>query len=153
MLLRWLLAAVHLLALGIGLGSVWVRARLLGGGTLDGVTLRRALAADAWWGVAAALWIGSGLWRLFGATEKTTAYYLGNHVFWTKMALLAAILLLEIRPIVTLSGWRRRLGRNETLDLQAAPGMAKTSYIQAVLVILMVLAATAMARGIGSGAP
>ncbi|MEP6687481.1 MAG: DUF2214 family protein [Gemmatimonadales bacterium] len=149
MLLRWLLAAAHLLALGIGLGSVWARARLLGGGTLDTVTLRRALAADAWWGVAAALWIGSGLWRLFGATEKTTAYYFDNHVFWTKMALLAGILVLEIRPIVVLSGWRRRLGRNETLDLRAAPGIARTSYLQVVLVILMVLAATAMARGIG----
>lgn len=149
MLLRWVLAAVHLLALGIGLGSIWVRARLLGGGTLDTVTLRRALAADTWWGVAAGLWIGSGLWRLFGATEKTTAYYLDNHVFWTKMALLAGILVLEIRPIVILSGWRRRLGRNETLDLRAAPGLARTSYLQVVLVILMVLAATAMARGIG----
>lgn len=149
MLLRWLLAAVHLLALGIGLGSVWARARLLGGVPLDGVTVRRALTADAWWGVAAALWIGSGLWRLFGATEKTTDYYLGSHVFWTKMALLAGILLLEIRPIVILGGWRRRAGHNDTLDLRAAPGIARTSYVQVVLVILMVLAATAMARGLG----
>jgi putative membrane protein len=147
--LRWLLAVVHLLALGIGLGSVWARARLLGSAPLDGTTLRRALTADAWWGVAGALWIGSGLWRLFGATEKTTDYYLGNHVFWTKMALLAVLLLLEIRPIVVLGRWRRRAGRNETLDLRAAPGIARTSYVQAVLVILMVLAATAMARGLG----
>lgn len=149
MTLRWLLAVVHLLALGIGLGSVWARARLLGSASLDGTTLRRALTADAWWGAAGALWIGSGLWRLFGATEKTTDYYLGNHVFWTKMALLAVLLVLEIRPIVVLGRWRRRAGPNETLDLRAAPGIARTSYVQAVLVILMVLAATAMARGLG----
>jgi putative membrane protein len=148
-MLRWLLAAVHLLALGIGLGSVWVRARLLGGPTLDGLTLRRALAADAWWGVAALLWIGSGLWRLLAGTEKTTAYYLGSHIFWTKMALLAAILVLESRPIVTLTAWRRLIARGETPDLRAAPAIARTSYVQAVLVILMVLAATAMARGLG----
>jgi putative membrane protein len=146
---RWLLAAVHLLALGIGLGSVWARARLLGAPTLDGPTLRRALAADAWWGVAALLWVGSGLWRLLASTEKPTSYYVGNHVFWTKMALFGAILVLESRPIATLSVWRRHLARGETPDLRGAPGMARTSYIQAVLVILMVLAATAMARGLG----
>lgn len=148
-MVRWLLAAVHLLALGIGLGSVWARARLLGGPTLDGPTLRRALAADAWWGIAAVLWVGSGLWRLLAGTEKPTAYYLGSHAFWTKMALFAAILVLESRPIVTLGAWRRLLARDETPDLRAAPGIARTSYVQAVLVILMVLAATAMARGLG----
>ena len=146
---RWLLAAVHLLALGIGLGSVWARARLLGAPTLDGPTLRRALAADVWWGVAAILWVGSGLWRLLAGTEKTTAYYLGNQAFWTKMALFAAILVLESTPIVKLGAWRRQQARGETPDLRAAAGMARTSYIQAVLLILMVLAATAMARGLG----
>jgi putative membrane protein len=147
-MLRWLLAAVHLLALGIGLGSVWTRARLLGAPTLDGPTLRRALAADAWWGIAALLWVASGLWRLLASTEKPTAYYLGNHAFWTKMVLFAVILVLESTPIVRLGAWRRQLGRGETPDLSAAPGLARTSYVQAVLVILMVLAATAMARGL-----
>jgi len=149
MLLRWLLAAVHLLGLGIGLGAVWTRARLLGAETLDPLTVRRAVTADAWWGLAAFLWIGSGLWRLFGATEKTTAYYLGNHVFWTKMALLVLILLLELRPIVVVGAWRRQLARGVPLDLRAAHGIARTSHLQAVLVGLMVLAATAMARGLG----
>jgi putative membrane protein len=148
-MVRWLLAAVHLLALGIGLGSVWARARLLGAPALDGPTLRRALAADAWWGVAAILWVGSGLWRLLAGTEKTTAYYLGSHAFWTKMALFAAILVLESTPIVTLGAWRRHLARGETPDLRAAPRVARTSYVQVVLVILIVLAATAMARGLG----
>jgi putative membrane protein len=148
-MLRWLLAAVHLLALGIGLGSVWARARLLGAPTLDDSMLRRALAADVWWGVAAILWVGSGLWRLLAGTEKTTAYYLENHAFWTKMVLFAAILVLESTPIVRLGAWRRQLARGETPDLRAAPTMARTSYVQAVLVILMVLAATAMARGLG----
>lgn len=148
-MVRWLLAAVHLLALGIGLGSVWARARLLGAPTLDTPTLRRALTADVWWGVAAILWVGSGLWRLLAGTEKTTAYYLENHAFWAKMALLATILVLESTPIVRLGAWRRQLAKGETPDLSAAPGMARTSYVQAVLVILMVLAATAMARGLG----
>lgn len=50
----WLLAAVHLLGLGIGLGAVYVRARALRG-ELDRGGLRRALQADIWWAVAAAV--------------------------------------------------------------------------------------------------
>ena len=111
--------------------------------------LRRALAADVWWGVAAILWVASGLWRLLAGTEKPTAYYLENHAFWTKMALFAAILVLESTPIVTLGAWRRQVARGETPDLHKALGIARTSYVQALLVILMVLAATAMARGLG----
>ncbi len=41
MTIRWLVAAVHLLAPGIGLGAVWVR------GTLDLAGLRRVCGADA----------------------------------------------------------------------------------------------------------
>ena len=63
-MLRWLLAAIHLLALGLGLGAVWVRARALGADPADHGTLGRALAADSAWGAAAFLWIGTGLWRL-----------------------------------------------------------------------------------------
>jgi putative membrane protein len=149
MLLRWLLAATHLLALGIGLGAVWVRARALSAAPSDRASLSRALAADSAWGIAALLWIGTGLWRLLASTEKPTAYYMSNHAFWGKMGLLAAILILEIRPMVTLVGWRMQLARTVPPDLAPAPALSRISYVQAVLVVLMVLAATAMARGIG----
>lgn len=148
-MLRWLLAAVHLLALGIGLGAVWVRARSLASGPAERSALARALAADSAWGIAALLWITTGLWRLLAGTEKPTAYYLSSHTFWTKMGLLAAILALEVRPMVTLIRWRIQLGRGETPDVTSAPALSRISYVQAVLVVLMVLAATAMARGIG----
>jgi len=85
MTLRWLLAAVHLLALGVGLGAVWARGRALKG-ELDAAGLRRAFYADTWWGVAAILWIGTGLARAFGGFEKGSFYYLHNHFFWAKMA-------------------------------------------------------------------
>jgi putative membrane protein len=51
--------------------------------------------------------------------------------------------------MATLIAWRRQLARGEQPDLRAAPAIARTSYIEALLVILMVLAATAMARGMG----
>jgi putative membrane protein len=148
MALRWFLASIHLLALGIGLGAVWVRARALAG-RLDADGLRRTFAADAWWGVAALLWISTGLWRLFGATEKGTDFYLVNHVFWTKMVLLLGILAMEVRPMVTLTRWREAVAAGVAPDTASAGRLARVSRVQAVLVVLMVLAATAMARGLG----
>jgi len=146
--MRWLLATVHLLALGVGLGSVWARGRALAG-DLDPRGLRRVFYADSWWGIAALLWIGTGLVRAFGGLEKGTAYYLQNHLFWGKMALLGLVLLLELRPMVLLIRWRVRLARGEQPDTRAAPAVARISFIQAVLVVLMVLAAAGMARGYG----
>jgi putative membrane protein len=147
--LRWLLASFHLLALGMGLAAVWVRGRGLRS-PLAAPDLQRVFLADTVWGVAAMLWIGTGLWRLLGGVEKDTSYYLHNHVFLTKMALLLLILIMEIRPMVTLIRWRRRVGRGEPPDTRMAPRLARISFIQAGLVVLMVFAATAMARGIGT---
>jgi putative membrane protein len=148
-MLRWILAAVHLLGLGIGLGAIWARARALGSRPLDLPALHRLFAADTWWGVAALIWIGSGLWRLLAATEKPTAYYLASHAFMAKMTLLGVILALEVWPMVTLIRWRAQAAKGTLPDIGRAPALARVSYVQAVLVVLMVLAATAMARGIG----
>lgn len=146
--MRWPFAAIHLLALGIGLGAVWARGRTLGG-ELDAGGLRRVFHADSWWGIAALLWVTTGLVRAFGGLEKGSAYYLQNHLFWGKMALLGLVLLLELRPMVLLIRWRVRLARGEQPDTRAAPALARISFIQAVLVVLMVLAAAGMARGYG----
>jgi putative membrane protein len=101
MLVRWLFAWLLLLGLGIGLGAVWARARALRA-PLDPAGLRRVFQADGWWGVAAAIWIGTGLVRVIGGLEK---------------------------------------GR--------AARFARISDIQVGLTLLMVLAASAMARGLG----
>lgn len=149
MSIRWLLAAVHLLGLGIGLGAVYVRARALRG-ELDRGGLRRALQADIWWAVAAAVWLGTGLFRAFGGVEKGSSYYLRNHLFLTKMGVFVLIVLLEIRPIVTLTRWRASLARGGQPDTTLAASIGRTSLVQAGLVVLMVLLATGLARGYGS---
>jgi putative membrane protein len=146
--LRWLLAAIHLLGFGIGLGSIWVRALALRA-PLDAAGIRRVLAADTWWGVSAILLIGTGLVRAFGGFEKGALYYTHNHYFWIKMGMLVSILLLEIMPMITFFKWRMRLARNETIDATNAASFATTSFIQAALLVFMMLAATAMARGYG----
>lgn len=72
--LRWLVAASHLLALAIGSGAICVRAWSLRG-TLTEDRLRIVFRADSLWGLAALVWIGTGVWRAFGGLEKGTAYY------------------------------------------------------------------------------
>ncbi len=152
MAIRWLFAALHLIALGIGLGAVWARGRALRG-ELDGTGLRRVFYADTWWGIAAVLWIATGLVRAFAGLEKGTVYYVHNHFFWAKMVLLGVILALEVGPMLALIQWRRLVGRGGQPDTSQAVRYAWISVVQAGLVLLMVLAATAMARGYGIPGP
>lgn len=148
MMVRWIVATLHLLALPIGLGSVWARARALSG-SLDPAGVRRVLLADTVWGVAAFLWLGTGIWRAFGGLEKGTSYYLSNPFFHAKIGLFLVILLLELWPMITLIRWRIRLGKGQPVDTAPARSFARISYVEAGLVTLMVFWATAMARGMG----
>jgi putative membrane protein len=147
MLIRWLVASVHLVALGLGLGSIWARGRALRSIAGPGA-LKRVFFADSLWGIAALLWIATGLARAFGGLEKGTSYYLTQPMFHIKMGLLIVILMLEVWPMVTLIRWRVQNAKGQTPDVARAGAFATISYVQAVLVILMVFAATAMARGL-----
>jgi len=144
--IRWLLAALHLLALGVGLGAVWGRTRSLRG-HLDATALRRVFYADNWWGIAAVVWVATGFARAFGGFEKGGAYYLHSRLFWIKMGLLAIILVLEVIPMITLIRWRIQLRRGRQPDTTVATRLVKVGILQTSLVVLMVLVATAMARG------
>lgn len=149
MLVRWLLAAFHLLALGIGLGAVWVRGRALKSEPLDRAALSRVFQADNWWAVAAGLWLVTGLLRAFGGFEKGSAYYLHNPLFHAKLTLFVLIVLLELRPMITLIRWRRQSAKGEPVDTSRAGTLARISVAQAHIVIVIVLLATALARGVG----
>ncbi len=105
--------------------------------------------ADTFWGIAALLWISTGLLRAFGGFEKGSAYYLNSDAFALKMTLLVLILLLEVWPMVTLIRWRVQLRRSATINTNAARRLARISWVQLVLVVLMVFAAIALARGYG----
>lgn len=153
-MLRITLAVIHLLALGVGLGAVYARARALR--RLDGApdTLQRAFAADAWWGVAAILWIGTGLWRALAGTEKASSYYWSNHLFLAKLGLLGVVLLLELVPMLTFIRWRRDAARGAlpVAELLAPRGrrLARISDVQTLLVVAMVALAVMMSRGYGA---
>lgn len=109
---------------------------------------RRVFVADNLWGLAAIIWIATGLFRVFAGLEKSTSHYLHDRVFYVKMGLLLVILLLEIWPMVTLIRWRVATGRGSPVGLAVAPALARISRIQAGIVVLMVFAATALARGL-----
>lgn len=146
---RLALAWLHLIALGIGLGGVWGRARAMHDSLRDPAderALRRALVADTWWGIAAVVWLVTGLWRLLAGTEKSTSYYLSNHAFAAKMAMFVAILALEAWPMITLIRWRMHKREPNTRD---AGRIEAISYVECALVIGMVFAAVSMTRGLG----
>jgi putative membrane protein len=143
-----LVSALHVLALAIGLPSVWWRGRLLKG-RLDAGALRQLFAADTLWGVAALLWIVTGLLRAFGGLEKGTEFYLHSPLFWVKMALLASVLLLEIWPMLVFIRWRGQLRRGQSPDISRARTFYVLNHAEMGIVVVMVFVASLMARGIG----
>ena len=153
-MLRIALAVLHLLALGIGVGAIHGRARALRALTASPDALRRAFAADAWWGIAALAWIATGLWRALAGTEKAPDYYWSNHVFYAKMGLFALVFALELRPMATLTRWRRLSARGALPPASelapAARTIARLSDVQTALLVAIVVAAVLMARGYGS---
>lgn len=146
MTLRWILASLHLLALGFGLGGAYARARALRG-PLDDTGLSRVFLADLWWGVAGLLWITTGLVRAFSGVEKGAAYYLGTGLFHAKLGLVVVILALEAWPMATLMRWRAQRRAGGPVDTSAARAIARISHAQAGIVFLIVFLATAIARG------
>ena len=150
-MLRVIVAGFHLLALGLGLGAVITRGNVLRE-PITAQSLKRAFGADSLWGLAAFLWLATGIWR-FASLEKGTVYYLANHFFLAKMSLFVLILVLEVWPMVVLIRWRIALGKGLDVTGFASPAvarrMATISHVEALLVVLMVFAAAAMARGYG----
>ena len=142
-----IVASLHYLALAIGLPAVFLRGRALKG-PLDDAGLRRLFAADSLWGVAAALWVATGLLRAFGGLEKGSAFYLQSRLFYLKMALFLAIVALEIWPMLTFIGWRQAQRRGARVDTSRAPALFRVSHIQLALTVVMVFVASAMARGL-----
>ncbi|WLH10938.1 DUF2214 family protein [Pseudomonas hefeiensis] len=151
MLAHWSLAAIHLLAFALGFWAVLARGtalRRLAGG-MDAV--RNVLMADNLWGLSAVVLLVTGGMRAFGGFEKGTDYYLHQPLFHLKMTLFVLILLLEVAPMIALIKWRMALGKGRAIDPSKAGRFARISHIEALLLVLMVVAATGMARGVRLG--
>jgi putative membrane protein len=143
-----IVAALHFLALGIGLPSIYLRGRALKG-RLDAEGLRRLFVADNVWGVAAALWIATGLLRAFGGLEKGTAFYMASRLFWIKLDLFLIVFALEIWPMLTFIRWRRQLRAGQTPDTTRARVLYIVTHAEMALVVVIVFVAAFMVRGFG----
>lgn len=151
MLIHWILAAVHLLVVVLGFWAVLVRGtnfRRLATGVGE---VRRVLIADNIWGISALVLLVTGGMRAFGGFEKGADYYLQQPLFHLKMTLFVLILLLEVAPMVTLIKWRIALARGAAIEAGRAKLFARISHVEALLLLLMVIAATGMARGVTFG--
>jgi uncharacterized membrane protein len=139
------LSAIHVLTLALGVGAVFARGRALAG-RLDEAGWKRLLAADTAWGVAAGLWIVSGLGRVFSG-GKTPDFYWRNGFFWVKLALFGAIFLLELAPMITFIRVRAARSRGTPMPAFSVEAYSRINHIELVLVIVIVFVAAFMARG------
>jgi putative membrane protein len=139
-------SALHVLALAIGLPAIFFRGRALRG-RLDAAGLGRLFAADSVWGVAAALWLATGLLRAFGGLEKGSAFYLQSRLFWVKMALFVLVVALEVWPMITFIKWRAAQRRGAVPDISSARTFYVISHAEMALVVAIVFVAAFMARG------
>jgi len=142
-------SALHLLALGMGLGAVFARGRALRAlARGDASAVSGVLFADNFWGVASLLWIATGLTRLFGQLDKGRSFYVYNGFFWIKMGLFALVFALEIVPMATFIRWRLSLAAGQSPDTSRAPSFVRLNDVETALVVMIPFAAAAMSRGL-----
>jgi putative membrane protein len=145
MVISALLSALHVLTLALGLGAVFTRGRALGR-PLDEAGWERLLAADTAWGIAAGLWIATGLARVF-LGGKEPAFYWHNGFFWVKMALFALVFALELAPMITFIRVRSARRRNAEVPRFSVQTYGRINDAELVLVVTIVFVAAFMARG------
>jgi len=145
MLVAALLSALHMLTLALGVWGVVERGRALAG-PLDDAGWKRLLAADTAWGVAALLWIASGLARVFFG-GKELDFYWRNGFFWTKLSLFAVVFALELRPMMTFIQVRKARSSRAALPAFSVDTYRKINSAELLLVVAIVFVAAFMARG------
>ena len=151
MLVLALLSALHVLALPLGFTSLFLRGmrlRELRHSRGDAATRAALFSADNVWGIAALLWIVTGLTRAFAGFEKTPDFYLRNGFFWVKMGLFFVVFALEIQPMVTFIRWRIAKDRAAELVGKAPlDRLIALNDVETVLVLVIPFAAALTARG------
>ncbi|WP_375123394.1 DUF2214 family protein [Pseudomonas sp. LW8] len=148
MLSQWILAAVHLFAFALAFWAVLTRGTVFSQLSAGTGEVKRVLLADNLWGLSALTLLITGAMRAFGGYEKGSDYYLNQPLFHLKMTLLVLILLVELAPMITLIKWRIASSRGVAPDAGRAKLYARISHVEALLLILMMVAATGMARGV-----
>ena len=117
---------------------------------LNGANARKILRADQIYGAAAGALIVVGLLRVF-FFEKGAAYYFHSVPFIAKLSLFAAVGLLSIYPTRKILSWRAALkeDRAPAVDAQTIRSMRAVLHWELAGIVLILLCAALMARGVG----
>jgi putative membrane protein len=121
----------------------------------DEENLKRVLLADWVSLIAATLFMGSGLWRLFGGLEKPTDFYLDHPLFWLKMVLFGLMWIAEIPMMVEFIRWRIRLADDKPIEATAELRERYRHHhvVETALFAATMLCAALMAHGVGTPTP
>ncbi len=138
----------HVAAFGL-VSALTVEVALLGA-DLNLATARRLQRADMAFGICAGVALAVGLARVF-FFEKGASYYFHNGAFLAKLATFIAIGLLSIFPTVVFLSWRKdtKEGRAPSPAPAQLRALRRVVHAELAAIILIVLFAALMARGIG----
>jgi putative membrane protein len=138
----------HLAAFGL-VSALTVEVVLLGGEvTLSAA--RRLQRADAALGISAGVLLLVGLARVL-YFEKGASYYFHNAAFLAKFAVFVVIAAMSIYPSIVFLSWRKatRAGQAPAPAAAQVRMLRRLVHAELAAVVLIVLFAALMARGIG----
>jgi putative membrane protein len=120
------------------------------GGELTQTSARSLLRIDAAYGIAAAVLLIVGVYRVL-YTEKGAAYYFHSIPFLVKISLFLIVGLISIYPTLQYLGWRGalRAGRVPALEAPVRRRLRMIVHVELTLLFVIMLCAAMMARGIG----
>lgn len=98
--------------------------------------------------LAALIMLASGV-ILVWLSAQGVSFYLRNPVFWIKVALFAAMLLIAITPARIILHWDRQIDLGNLPDAATVAFLRRYVMVEAVIYLLLPLAAALAARGIG----
>ena len=144
-----LFAFLHHLAAFAVVAALAIELVLLGG-EFTVRSARKLQAIDAVYGASAGLLLVIGLLRVF-YFEKGAGYYFHSIPFIAKLSLFLAVGMLSIYPTITFRGWTKslKLGATPGIGAKELGVLRAVIHWQLVGVVLILLCAALMARGIG----
>jgi putative membrane protein len=119
-------------------------------GALTAENARKVVMADMIYGISAGVLLVVGLGRAFHF-EKGAYYYFHNWAFHTKLTLFVLVGLLSIIPTREILRWRPALkaGQVPTVAPEKLKRMRSVIHYELIGVVLIMLMAALMAKGIG----
>ncbi len=138
----------HIAAFALVAGLAIQFALLKGELTFDNA--HRIVRADLVLGIAAGIVFAAGLLRVF-YFEKGADYYFHNAAFHAKVSFFVGAALLSIYPTTHFRSWRQALrqGQLPSVTADQAQRIRFIIHIELAAILVVVLCAALMARGIG----